>query len=378
MTDCTSGYQYVVYAAGYWGYTTASNTLSAGTSCSLPGAPTISSVTAAHLSLSVAFSAPAANGSNAVTNYEYSTNNGSTWTTRSPVSTSSPISITGLTNGTSYQVKIRAVNNIGSGTASNTMSGTPQWSAMVASCTGCSSTTVVSGGRTYQQYTFTASGSMTITSAGSDASVDYLVVGGGGGGATHGGNGGAGGSGGQTRHGSVVVGAGVYSATVGQGGAGVNTISVPGTTGGSSVFGSITANGGCSGISYGCGMYYITTFNGGSTYRAGGSWVFYGGGGGAGAGGDGANAPGNETGGAGGAGLSLWGSIYSGGGGGGGGSQGQTASGGSSGGAGRGFLAGGAGSSAPANTGSGGGGGYSSAGNGGSGIVIVRYAITAP
>jgi len=378
MTDCTSGYQYVVYAAGYWGYTTASNTLSAGTSCSLPGAPTISSVTAGHLSLSVAFSAPAANGSNTVTNYEYSTNNGSTWTTRSPSSTSSPISITGLTNGVAYQVKIRAVNNMGSGTASNTMSGTPQWSAMTASCTGCSSTTVVSGGRTYQQYTFTSSGSMTITSAGSDASVDYLVVGGGGGGATHGGNGGAGGSGGQTRHGSVAVGAGAYSATVGQGGSGVNTINVPGTTGGSSVFGSITASGGCSGISYGCGMYYDVSFNGGSTYRAGGSWVFYGGGGGAGAGGDGANAPGNETGGAGGVGLSLWGSIYSGGGGGGGGAQGQTASGGSSGGAGRGFLAGGAGSSAPANTGSGGGGGYSSAGNGGSGIVIVRYAITAP
>ena len=115
---------------------------------------------------------------------------------------------------------------------------------------------------------------MTITSAGSDASVDYLVVGGGGGGGTHGGNGGAGGSGGQTRHGSLSVGAGAYSATVGQGGAGTATMSVPGTTGGSSVFGSITASGGCSGIAYACGMYYDVSFNGGSTYRAGGSWVF--------------------------------------------------------------------------------------------------------
>ena len=67
-----------------------------------PDAPTISSVTAAHLTLSVAFSAPAANGGNTPSNYEYSTNNGTTWTTRSPVSTSSPMSITGLTNGTSY------------------------------------------------------------------------------------------------------------------------------------------------------------------------------------------------------------------------------------------------------------------------------------
>jgi hypothetical protein len=380
VTGLTNGvaYQVAVRAVNAVGSGTASTAV-AGTPYTTPGAPTISSVTPGHLSLSVAFVAPASTGGNAVSNYQYSTDNGSTWTTRTPSSTASPLSVTGLTNGVAYQVKLRAVNAGGGGAASTAVAGTPQWSAMVASCSGCSSTTVVSGGRTYQQYTFTASGSVSISSAGSDASVDYLVVGGGGGGSTNGGNGGAGGSGGQTRNGALTVTAGSYSATVGLGGAGSSTYNVAGATGGSSSFGSITSTGGCSGAASGCGMYYYTSYNSGTTWRSGGSWVFYGGGGGAGAGANGGAAPGNETGGTGGAGLTFWGAVYAGGGGGGGGSNGGTALGGTGGGAaGYGYLAGGAGAAGAANTGGGGGGGYSSAGTGGSGIVIVRYAITAP
>jgi hypothetical protein len=380
ITGLTNGttYQVSVRAVNAVGSGTAATAVS-GTPFTTPGAPAISSVTPGHLTLSVVFSAPASTGGSAVTNYEYSTDNGTTWTTRTPTSTASPLSITGLTNGVAYQVRLRAVNAGGSGTASTAVSGTPQWSAMTASCSGCSSTTVVSGGRTYQQYTFTASGSMTITSPGSDASVDYLVVGGGGGGATNGGNGGAGGSGGQTRNGSLAVTAGSYTATVGLGGAGSSTYNVPGATGGSSSFGSITATGGCSGAASGCGMYYYTSYNSGMTWRNGGSWVFYGGGGGAGAGADGGAAPGNETGGTGGAGLTFWGAVYSGGGGGGGGSNGGAALGGTGGGgAGYGYQFGGFGASGTANTGGGGGGGYFTAGSGGSGIVIIRFAITAP
>ncbi len=380
ITGLTNGtaYQVVIRAVNAIGSGAASSAVS-GTPFTTPGAPSISSVTSAHLSLSVAFSAPASTGGSTLLNYEYSTDNGTTWTSRTPAATTSPISITGLTNGTAYQVRLRAVNAAGAGTASTAVAGTPQWSAMAASCSGCSSTTVVAGGRTYQQFTFSASGSMTITTPGSDASIDYLVVGAGGGGSTNGGNGGAGGSGGQTRNGSLAVTAGSYTATVGLGGAGSSTYNVPGATGGSSSFGSITATGGCSGAASGCGMYYYTSYNSGVTWRSGGSWVFYGGGGGAGAGGDGGAAPGNETGGAGGAGLTFWGAVYAGGGGGGGGSQGGTALGGTGGGGpGYGFIAGGNGASGSANTGGGGGGGYSSAGSGGSGIVIIRYAITAP
>jgi len=65
------------------------------------------------------------NGGSAITNYEYSTDNGATWTTPDPAVLTSALVITGLTNGTTYDVRIRAVNAVGSGAASNTETGTP-------------------------------------------------------------------------------------------------------------------------------------------------------------------------------------------------------------------------------------------------------------
>ncbi|UEG50520.1 fibronectin type III domain-containing protein [Ferruginibacter lapsinanis] len=95
-----------------------------GTPATTPGAPTITGITPSNTSLSVAFTAPGSNGGSAITNYKYSLNGGA-YTAVSPASTSSPIIITGLTNGTSYSVTIKAVNVVGDGTASNSLSGTP-------------------------------------------------------------------------------------------------------------------------------------------------------------------------------------------------------------------------------------------------------------
>jgi hypothetical protein len=88
----------------------------------LPTAPEIASVTAGNNQLSVAFISP--ENADAV-NYEYSTNNGATWITRNPASNDSPLVITGLTNGTSYSVKIRGINELGCGVSSATATGTP-------------------------------------------------------------------------------------------------------------------------------------------------------------------------------------------------------------------------------------------------------------
>jgi hypothetical protein len=95
------------------------------TPATTPSAPAITSIVAGNAQLSVAFTAPAPNGGSAITNYEYSTDNGSTWTARSPVASTSPLVIAGLTNGTTYQVKLRAVNAVGSGATSGVSSGTP-------------------------------------------------------------------------------------------------------------------------------------------------------------------------------------------------------------------------------------------------------------
>jgi titin len=89
----------------------------------LPGAPTINSITPNDARLSVAFTAGTADSNAPITSYQYTLNNGSSWTNVS--STSSPITINGLTNGTSYSVKIRAVSIVGNGPDSNAVSGTP-------------------------------------------------------------------------------------------------------------------------------------------------------------------------------------------------------------------------------------------------------------
>jgi hypothetical protein len=106
-------------------WTRSGNTIQSSILTSSAAAPTITSITASSAALSVAFTAPTVNGGAPISNYKYSLDNGATWITRSPASTSSPLVITGLTNGTSYQVKLLAVNSQGDGAASSATTGTP-------------------------------------------------------------------------------------------------------------------------------------------------------------------------------------------------------------------------------------------------------------
>jgi hypothetical protein len=89
-----------------------------------PAAPTINSATAGSGFISINFTAGAAYGS-AITNYQWSTNNGVNWTARSPVDTSTPLTISSLINGTSYQVRIRAVSSVGNSDSSTAITATP-------------------------------------------------------------------------------------------------------------------------------------------------------------------------------------------------------------------------------------------------------------
>jgi predicted RNA-binding protein with TRAM domain len=100
------------------------------------GAPTALVATPGNARASIAFTAPTSTGGAAITNYEYSTNNGTTWKALSPIDFTSPVVITtrsdattALVNGTTYQVKLRAVNSAGSGTASVAVSVKPRTTA---------------------------------------------------------------------------------------------------------------------------------------------------------------------------------------------------------------------------------------------------------
>ena len=90
----------------------------------LPGVPTSLIATAGDRQASIAFTAGQANNS-AIINYEYSIDSGETWTAISPTAASSPLVIAGLVNGTEYSLKIRAVNAIGVGVASDAVVFTP-------------------------------------------------------------------------------------------------------------------------------------------------------------------------------------------------------------------------------------------------------------
>jgi hypothetical protein len=206
----------------------------------VPSAPTLLSLTPTDEHLILNFIIGSDQGSS-ITDIEYSTDNGITWT--SSGQTSSPFVITGLTNGVSYQVGIRSKNIYGTSSPSNFISGIPNPYIESYLTVGTTSWTVPTG----------------VTS------VEYLVVGGGGGsGATHDGGGAGGGGSGMVLTGTLpVVSGNIYSVVVGDGGAGgiglpsPSTRETDGSPGQSSQFSTIIALGG--------GEGYRSRFNGSGT-----------------------------------------------------------------------------------------------------------------
>ncbi|GIG53007.1 hypothetical protein Dsi01nite_110480 [Dactylosporangium siamense] len=92
-----------------------------------PAAPTGLSAAPGDTTALLTFTPGSARG-NAITSYQVSTDNGATWTTRATTPGSGStlqMSVPSLTNGTPYQVKVRAVNSIGAGEPTTAASVTP-------------------------------------------------------------------------------------------------------------------------------------------------------------------------------------------------------------------------------------------------------------
>ena len=99
---------------------------------SVPSTPTSLTSTAGNGTTDISFTA-GSDGGSAITNYKYSTD-GSTYTALSPADTTSPVTISGLTNGTSYTIYLKAVNAIGDSVASSSVSVTPTAPADEPAC----------------------------------------------------------------------------------------------------------------------------------------------------------------------------------------------------------------------------------------------------
>lgn len=236
ITGLTPGTAYTVYGNAQNGSGTSINTANASpvTPTTLPAAPTIGTATAGKASATLTFTA-GNTGGKAISNYKYSTD-GTTYTAFSPAQTTSPLTISGLTNGTAVTFTIKAVNANGDSIASSASN-----SVTPTAPTVTGGALVTSGGYNYR--IFTSNGTLGITNG--PETFDILAVGGGGGGGF-----GGGGAGALVYSPAISVANGNTAIVIGSGGAGNQSSAATTVKGNNTTFGStvvVAAGGGGAG-----------------------------------------------------------------------------------------------------------------------------------
>jgi hypothetical protein len=167
------------YGTGFAGVVTATDAISVASAATAPLAPTITG-TRGNASANVTWGPPVDGGA-AIDSYQISTDNGLTWSNINPTTTTSLVNgnlvttlsttISSLTNGTTYPIKVRAHNSVGYGSASNTANVTPATAPSAPTITasrGDSSATVTwaapaNGGATIDSYQISKDGGSTWT-----------------------------------------------------------------------------------------------------------------------------------------------------------------------------------------------------------------------
>ncbi|CAB4791252.1 unannotated protein [freshwater metagenome] len=150
-----------------------------------PGAPGITSVVAGNRSVVVTFTAPTTTGGAALGYYDYSVDGGTSWQSGQYRTKNSALTITGLINGTSYSVKIRARNIVGAGTASVATTAvpftTPGKTVIQAIVTTSTKATVSfaapgTGGRSITSYQYSLNHGTTWVTRSSGTTASPLVI----------------------------------------------------------------------------------------------------------------------------------------------------------------------------------------------------------
>lgn len=98
----------------------------APTTSTPPAVPTAVSISEGDTQLTVAFTAPASDGGSPIINYKYSIDGGVTFNPCDPAQTTSPILISGLSNGVTYSVQIKAISFYWDGAPTTSLTAAPK------------------------------------------------------------------------------------------------------------------------------------------------------------------------------------------------------------------------------------------------------------
>ena len=135
-----SSYNFRVSAVNGVGTGSPSSTVTATPALAAPSAPqSLSASTGTSGAVGLSWSAPLTDGGASITDYivEYKLAADGSWSTFADgTSASTTATVTGLTNNSSYNFRVSAVNSVGTGTASSTVTATPIYAALTDNFTG--------------------------------------------------------------------------------------------------------------------------------------------------------------------------------------------------------------------------------------------------
>ena len=153
VTGLTNGtsYTFTVTATNRIGAGAASATSAAVTPSTVPGAPTSVTVVGGDAQATVTFTAPASDGGAAITVYTVTATPVGGGSAITATGASSPITVTGLTNGTSYTFAVKATTSVGTGS-----SGAAGSALTPATVPGATTGVTATGGNAQATVTFTA------------------------------------------------------------------------------------------------------------------------------------------------------------------------------------------------------------------------------
>ncbi|WP_281168524.1 S-layer homology domain-containing protein [Anaerovorax odorimutans] len=138
-------------------YAPVSTEVMVSVTANVPGIPTGASAAAGNGQAVISFTAPSDNGGSEITAYVVTTSPGSI----SVTGTSSPITVTGLTNGTTYTFTVKAVNGAGTGLNSSDSNAVTPYASSSSSSSGSGSSNGKAASTTQQYQAVVSEGGTT-------------------------------------------------------------------------------------------------------------------------------------------------------------------------------------------------------------------------